>query len=337
MIITRTPFRIPLGGGGTDIPSYYSKHGGFIFSTTIDKYMYIMIHRPLVDDLIRVIYSQSERVEKIDQLRHDIVRASLEFMGIENAIQIASIADIPAGTGLASSSAYAVGLLHGLHVLKRDYVSLQTLAEEACRIELDILKKPIGKQDQYLSALGGFLVLEIESDGTVHVRRAKISDQTLDQLNANILFFYTGISRSADEILLHQSTAAQRDDSSVVETLHRIKEIGREILRSIEEGDLNRFGRLLHEHWTVKKNLSPKVSDSRIDRLYNIARNCGALGGKIMGAGGGGFFMFYIKEGHQRLRDAMKKENLREMRYSFDFEGTKLLSNLFSWRNRPWP
>jgi len=337
MIITRTPFRIPLGGGGTDLPSYYSKHGGFIFSATIDKYMYILIHRPFVDDLIRIIYSKSERVEKTSEVKHDIARAALEYMGVENAIQTASIADIPAGTGLGSSSAYAVGLLHGLHVLKRDYVPLETLAEEACHIELDILKKPIGKQDQYLSALGGFLVLEIDPDGTVHVRRARISDQTLSQLNANILFFYTGVSRSADEILEHQSAAARRDVSATVESLHRIKEIGREILSSIEGRDLSSFGRLLHEHWTTKKSLSPKISDPRIDRIYDIARDCGALGGKIMGAGGGGFFLFYIEEGHQRLREAMKQENLREMRYSFDFEGTKLLFNLFSWRNRQWP
>ncbi len=337
MIITRTPFRIPLGGGGTDLPSYYSKHGGFIFSATIDKYMYVLIHRPIVDDLIRIIYSRSERVEKISEVRHDIVRAALEYVGIENAVQIASIADIPAGTGLGSSSAYAVGLLHGLHVLKRDYVSLETLAEEACHIELDLLQKPIGKQDQYLSALGGFLVLEIDADGTVHVRRARISDQTLSQLNANVLFFYTGTSRSADEILKDQSQAAQRDESAVVESLHRIKEIGREILSSVEAGNLTNFGRLLHEHWTTKKKLSPKISDARTDRLYNIARDCGALGGKIMGAGGGGFFLFYIEEGHNRLREAMKRENLREMRYSYDFEGTKLLLNLFSWRNQQWP
>ncbi len=337
MIITRTPFRIPLGGGGTDLPSYYSKHGGFIFSATIDKYMYVLIHRPIVDDLIRIIYSQSEKVEKVSELRHDIVRAALEHMGIESAIQIASIADIPAGTGLGSSSAYAVGLLHGLHVLKRDYVPLETLAEEACHIELDILKKPIGKQDQYLSALGGFVVMEIDPDGSVHARRAKISDRTLSQLNANVLFFYTGISRSADEILSHQAAAAERNESAIVESLHRIKEIGREVLQSIEEGNLTNFGRLLHEHWTVKKNLSSKISDSRMDRIYKIARDCGALGGKIMGAGGGGFFLFYIEEGHHRLREAMRGENLREMRYSFDFEGTKLLFNLFSWRNRQWP
>jgi D-glycero-alpha-D-manno-heptose-7-phosphate kinase len=325
MILTRTPFRIPLGGGGTDLPFYYSKHGGFIFSATIDKYMYILIHRPVVDDLIRVIYSRSEKVEKVSQVQHDIVRAALQSMGIEKTIQIVSVADIPAGTGLGSSSAYAVGLLHGLHVLKKQYFSLESLAAEACRIEMDVLKKPIGKQDQYLSALGGFLVLEINREGAVSVRKASISDHTLDRLNENILFFYTGTSRSADEILRDQSAAARREESAVVESLHRIKEIGREILKSIEEGNLRRFGRLLHEHWTVKKNLSPKVSDPRIDRLYETARDCGVLGGKIMGAGGGGFFLFYIEEGHRRLREAMKRENLREMRYRFDFEGTKLL------------
>lgn len=337
MIITRTPFRIPLGGGGTDLPSYYSKHGGFIFSATIDKYMYLFIHRPLVDDLIRVIYSHSERVEKVSEIQHDIVRASLNHIGVENAIQIASIADIPAGTGLGSSSAYAVGLLHGLHVLKGECVPVETLAEEACHIEIDLLKKPIGKQDQYLAALGGFVVLQIDPEGAVHARRANISDAVLDRLNANILFFYTGISRSAEDILMHQSAAAARDESAVVENLHRIKQIGREILSAVEAGNLRRLGELLHEHWMTKKNLSDKVTDPRMNQIYEIARECGALGGKIMGAGGGGFFLFYIEEGHQRLREAMKKENLREMRYTFDFEGTKLLSDFCSRRNHMCP
>jgi D-glycero-alpha-D-manno-heptose-7-phosphate kinase len=173
--------------------------------------------------------------------------------------------------------------------------------------------------------VGGFLVLEIDPEGAVSVRKANISNHTINRLNENMLFFYTGTSRSADEILRDQSAAARREESAVVESLHRIKEIGREILKSIEEGNLRRFGRLLHEHWTVKKNLSPKVSDPRIDGLYETARDCGVLGGKIMGAGGGGFFLFYIEEGHRRLREAMKRENLREMRYRFDFEGTKLL------------
>jgi len=330
VIITRTPFRIPLGGGGTDLPSYYSQYGGFVFSATIDKYMYITVHRPFEDDLIRIIYSQPERVANLSELKHDIARSVLEYMGVEKAIQIASIADVPAGTGLGSSSAYAVGLLHGLHALQGDSVSPETLAEEACHIELDVLKKPIGKQDQYLSALGGFLVLKIDPDGTVHLRRATISHQTRRQLNDNLLFFYTGISRSADEILQHQSAATQRNESSVVESLHRIKQIGREILLSVERGDLTRFGHLLHEHWTVKKSLSPKISDPRIDRLYSMARDSGAIGGKIMGAGGGGFLLFYIEQGHHRLREAMKRENLREMRYSFDFEGSKVLLNLLS-------
>jgi D-glycero-alpha-D-manno-heptose-7-phosphate kinase len=325
MIITRTPFRIPLGGGGTDLPSYYSKHGGFIFSATIDKYMYIAIHRPFVDDLIRVIYSKSECVEKVAELRHDIVRAALETMGIEKGIQIASIADIPAGTGLGSSSAYAVGLLHGLHVLKQEDATRESLAEEACRIEIDILGKPIGKQDQYVTALGGFVVLGIEPDGIVEVRRATISDDVLRTLNANMLFFYTGKSRRADEVLRDQDAAAERDESRVVEGLHEIKRIGREILQAIEGGDMDRFGHLLHEHWTVKKTLGSRISEPRMDRIYEIARDCGAVGGKIVGAGGGGFFLFYVREGHDGLREAMRRENLREMRYTFDFEGTKRL------------
>ncbi|MDI7259767.1 MAG: galactokinase [Thermodesulfobacteriota bacterium] len=333
MIITRTPFRVPLGGGGTDLPSYYSKYGGFIFSAAIDKYMFISINQPIVDELIRIKYSKSETVSSVDEVQHEIVREILRCLGIKNRIEVTSMADVPAGTGLGSSGAYTVGLLNGLHTLKRESLTLQQLAEEACKIEIDILGKPIGKHDQYIAAFGGLTCLEIEKDGTVKVCNGQISHAVIDELEKNILLFYTGISRDANEILSSQSQAAKEDDNRVVDTLHRIKEIGYQVKEALEDGNLAKFGYLLDKHWQTKKNLSGKISDSRIDRLYEKAKENGALGGKIMGAGGGGFFMFYCEEHRNRLRKAMAEEGLREMRYRFDFEGSKVLINLFNPRD----
>jgi D-glycero-alpha-D-manno-heptose-7-phosphate kinase len=255
MIITRTPFRVPLGGGGTDLPSYYSKYGGFIFSAAIDKYMFISINQPVVDDLIRIKYSKSETVASVDEVQHEIVREALRYLGLKKAIEVVSMADVPAGTGLGSSGAYTVGLLNGLHTLKRDSLTLQDLAEEACQIEIDILKKPIGKHDQYLAAFGGLTCLEIEKDGKVSVCSGNISHNTMDELEKNILLFFTGISRDANDILSSQSKATENEDNQVVDTLHRIKEIGYQIKEALEDGNLAKFGYLLDKHWKTKKNL----------------------------------------------------------------------------------
>src|SRR4030042_3147955 len=333
LIISRSPFRVPLGGGGTDLPSYYSKYWGFIFSAAIDKYMFISINQPIVDDLIRIKYSKSETVSSVDEVQHEIVREALQYLGFKNAIEVVSMADVPAGTGLGSSGAYTVGLLNGLHTLKRESLTLQQLAEEACKIEIDILGKPIGKHDQYIAAFGGLTCLEIEKDGNVKVCNGEISHAIIDELEKNILLFFTGTSRDANEILSSQSKGAEREDSQIVDTLHRIKEIGYQIKDALESGNLAKFGYLLDKHWHVKKNLSGKISDSKIDRLYEKAKENGALGGKIMGAGGGGFFMFYCEEHGNHLRKAMAEEGLREMRYRFDFEGSKVLINLFNPRN----
>ena len=233
MIITRTPFRFTLGGGGTDLPPYYSKYGGFIFATAIDKYMFINLNRPIVDDLIRVKYSKSETVNHREELQHDIAKEALRMTGIEKGLEIISMADVPAGTGLGSSSCYAVGLLKGLHTMKREYISLQDLAEEACDLEINRLGKPIGKQDQYMAAFGGLTVLEIDKDGSVHVSNASISDSTIDDLNRNLLMFYTKTSRSADYILAEQSAGVKEDKINVVESMHYIKELGYKILDSV--------------------------------------------------------------------------------------------------------
>jgi len=328
MIITRTPFRFTLGGGGTDLPAYYSKYGGFIFSAGINKYMFINVNRPVVDDLVRVKYTKSEIVEHRNQLQHDIAKEALKVMGIETSIEIISMADAPAGTGLGSSSCYTVGLLNALHTMKREYISLRELAEEACDLEINRLGKPMGKQDQYMAAYGGLTVLDIEKDGDVHVRAAEVADSTIDDLGRNLLMFYTGTSRSADTILSQQSKGAKEEKKSVVESMHYIKKIGYEILEGVESGDITDVGLLFDKHWRYKKRISAKMSNPRFDEIYEIARRNGALGGKISGAGGGGFFLFYVEENHTKFREVMKELGLREMRYRFDFEGTKVLVNL---------
>ena len=328
MIITRTPFRFTLGGGGTDLPAYYERHGGFIFAAAINKYMFINLNQPVVDDLVRVKYTKSETVFHRDEIEHDIAREAMRMMDIENGIEIISIADVPAGTGLGSSSCYTVGLLNGLHSIQRKYVPLQALAEEACDLEISRLGKPVGKQDQYMATFGGLTVLDIENDGTVHVRRAKISDDCLDELNRNLLMFYTNTSRSADAILSEQSAGAKEEKKNIVESMHYIKEIGYKILDNVESGNITGVGLMFDEHWKYKKRISSKMSNPRFDEIYATAKENGALGGKISGAGGGGFFLFYVEERGADLRKAMMKMGLREMRYSFDLEGTKISVNL---------
>jgi D-glycero-alpha-D-manno-heptose-7-phosphate kinase len=327
MIITRTPFRITLGGGGTDLPSYYEKYGGFIFSAGLDKYMFIDSNRSVADDLIRVKYSKSETVESVDELQHDIAREILQHTGVLKNIEISSLADIPAGTGLGSSSCYAVGLLHAIHTMKREYVPLAQLAEMDFQIEANILKRPIGKQDPYMAAFGGLTVLEIAEDGTVKVRKANVSFEVADELNKNMLIFFTGKTRSADDILREQEKGAKEEKASVVDSMHYIKDIGYQILEAVESGNIDVVGRKFHEHWQYKKKISSKMSNPEFDRIYEAARESGALGGKISGAGGGGFFTFYVPDQQRTFREKMRELGLREMRYRFDFEGSKVLTD----------
>ncbi len=330
MIVTRTPFRITLGGGGTDLPSYYRRFGGFVVSAAIDKYMFIVVNTPVVDELIRVNYSKSETVGAPGEVQHSIAREALRLRGISGAIQIISLADAPAGCGVGSSSAYAVGLLNALHTLDQDPVSRQQLAEEACHIEIDILGKPIGKQDQYIAAFGGLRILNIDNDGRVEVSSLELSQEVLEQLEENILIYYTGISRDGLEILEHQDSRTRHDDPEVLRSLHDIKALGIEICTALQAGDCRRFGGLTHEHWMRKKSLSKEVTSSRIDEWYELARRHGAIGGKITGAGGGGFLTLYVEGPKKPLREAMKRAGLREVRVRFDFEGTKILTDQIS-------
>ena len=325
MIITRTPFRITLGGGGTDLPSYYSKHGGFIFSAGIDKYMLITLNRPVIDESIHVKYSKLETVHSVGELQHDIAREILRYTGIEKNIDINSVGDLPAGTGLGSSSCYAVGLLHAIHALQRRYISLAELAEEDFKIEAGILKRPIGKQDPYMAAFGGLAVLDIGKDGSVKVRKANVSPENADELNHNMLAFYTGLTRSADMILGEQTKAVTENQKDVVESMHYIKELGYEILEAIESGEIDEVGKKFHAHWQHKKRISTKMSNPEFDKIYAKAIENGALGGKISGAGGGGFFVFYVPGNQKKFRETMKELGLREMRYRFEFEGSKVV------------
>ena len=328
MIIARTPFRLQLGGGSTDLPSYYRQHGGFIFAVTINLYMYIGVNRPPIDDLIRVKYSQSEEVEHISHLKHDLVRGALQRTGIGKMIEITSKADVPSGTGLGSSGSYLVGLLNALHALKGENVSRRQLAEEAFEISTEDLGLPDGKQDFYAAAFGNFCVLEIAPSGAVAVSHADIPRSTQQEFENRTMLFYTGVTRSSGDILKEQHQAVSQNNSAALELKHQTKQIGREILRSFEAGDLNRYGDLLHQHWEIKKQMSDKMSTPLFDEIYAKARALGALGGKIQGAGGGGFFMIHAREGAPgAIRKLFAQYGMREVPFRIDSGGTQILLN----------
>jgi len=330
MIITKTPFRITLGGGGTDLPSFYREHGGFVLAVAIDKHMYLNVNTPILDDGIRVQYSKTEIVGHVNEIQHTLAREALRFFHIQNGIEIVSIADIPAGTGLGSSSCYLVGLLNAMHTLTQTPTSPSELAEEACHIELERLKKPIGKQDQYMAAFGGLTEIQISKEGEVRAARLCVPVELVETLENNTLLFYTGSSRDAIGILEKQDAAAKKKDHGVVGSLTEIKEIGIEIRDQIMRGNLRRFGELLDVHWQVKKKLSNGVSNPQIDAWYELARRNGAIGGKISGAGGGGFLMLYCEENKAQLREALRRAGLKELNFRFEFEGSKVVFDMVS-------
>src|SRR6266404_275262 len=330
MILTRTPFRLTLGGGGTDLPSFDHEHGVFILAAGIDKYMFLNVNTPIVDDKIRVKYTSSEEVDHVEEVRHTLAREALKLTGLANGIEIVSLVDIPSGTGLFSSSCYLVGLLSGLRTLLQKPVGPQDLAEEACHIELEILNKPIGKQDQYMAAFGGLTCLWIERDGTVKVERLPVSTDLVSALERNIMLFYTHSTRDATSILEKQNEATLKKDEQVVRNLLEIKDIGIEIRKAILSGNLRRFGELLDVHWQCKKGLSKGITNSQIDEWYALAKSNGAIGGKISGAGGGGFLMLYCEDDRQRLRDAMGSAGLRELAFRIEVEGSKVVFDIVS-------
>lgn len=335
MIVTRTPFRVTLGGGGTDLPSYYEKHGGFIFAMGLNKYMYLCVNRPATDEKVRLHYSKSEEVDRVSELKHELAREALTHYGIIRGIEISSLADIPAGTGVGSSSCYLVGLLNALSAFKRQYCSLQQHAEDACHIELNVLKKGIGKQDQYMAAFGGFTVLEIARDGKVRVRTLEMGESAIADLVANTHIYNTGTRRDAPEVLAEQNKAMKEKtapNASVVEdSLNYIKDLGYKILDQIERENFDDFGNSLHEHWEKKRRMSAKISNSQWDEIYDETRkNYNVLGGKIIGAGGGGFLMLYCNKNHKKLEQYMASLGMPRIHYSVDREGTKIMASMVS-------
>ncbi len=330
MIITRTPFRVTLGGGGTDLPSFYQEYGGFILAMGIDKYMYLNVNTPIVDDKIRVKYAQSEVVDNVDEVEHTLAREALRYFGINSGIEIVSIADIPAGTGLGSSSAYLVGLVNAMHALTQNPVGPHQLAREACHIELEVLKKPIGKQDQYMAAFGGLTRLDISKDGQVRVTRLGLDVEVLEALEHNILMFYTHDTRDATSILRKQDSATKRNDTVVVSSLREIKDIGIEAYNAIVNGKLRRFGELMDVHWQTKKRLAEGITNQQIDAWYELAKRNGAIGGKISGAGGGGFLMLYCEGNATQVREVMRAAGLRQLNFRLDFEGSKVIFDVVS-------
>jgi len=325
MIITRSPLRISLGGGGTDLPSYYREHGGFLVAGALDKYVYLTLHRTFVPDLI-VKYSKLERVATAAQLEHPIIREAFALLGMEGrSLELTSMADIPGGTGLGSSGSFTTALLKVLHAANKNLISPAELAEQACHIELDRLGEPIGKQDQYIAAVGGITAFTFHKDGRVEFRPCKISEETLFNLEDNLLLFFTGYSRSASAILKDQNDKSKQQNQAMLDNLHYTKDLGYQSLAALEAGDLEQFARLMDVHWQRKKARSTGMSNAHINEWYDHAMAHGALGGKLIGAGGGGFLMFYASD-KTKLRHAMREKGLQEVRFRFDFEGTKVVA-----------
>jgi D-glycero-alpha-D-manno-heptose-7-phosphate kinase len=302
-------------------------HGGFVVTTALDKYVYLVVkHR--FEEEIRLSYSVTEIVKSIDDIKHPVVREGLRLLKLTSHLEIVSLADVPAETGLGSSGSFTVGLLHALRVFKDESPSREELARQACFLEMDILKEPSGVQDPYIAAFGGFTCLDIAEDGKVRVSPLKIADDAVHELENNMVFFYTGLKRSSAMVLQDQRKSILDDKSKALDSMHIIKDIGFKVKRALENGDLSEFGRLQHEHWLAKKGTSARISSDPIDRYYQKGLKSGALGGKLVGAGGGGFLVFYCEDGKDRLRKTMSKEGLTEVRFRFEPSGSKIVINI---------
>ncbi len=321
MIITRTPLRISIGGGGTDLPSYYRNFGGFVISAAIDKYIYITINRSFFPGYF-LKYSEMEHALAVESIKHRLIREVLTVFPVPGPLEIVSIADVPAGTGLGSSGAFTVGLVHGLLAHKRAHVDAGMLASSAVQIELERLGEPIGKQDQYIAAYGGILVQEYNDDESVTVYPLAMSDESLRELRDSLMLFFVGTTRSASSILQDQKTRSEENDQAMIDSLHFAKQLGREIGKVLCAGDIPSFGRLMHQHWLRKRKRSKGMSNDRIDELYEVGcREGGAAGGKLVGAGGSGFLLFQTQD-RARLRRVMSQAGLREVDFCFDFDGS---------------
>jgi D-glycero-alpha-D-manno-heptose-7-phosphate kinase len=324
MIIARSPLRITFGGGGTDLHSYYREHEGFLVAAAIDKYVYVTVTRPFTEG-IYLKYSQLEHVDKISQVQHPIIRESLNIVGFKTPqVEITTLADIPAGTGLGSSGSFTTALLKALYTHRRRHLNQVELAELACHLEIDRLGEPIGKQDQYIAAVGGVTCFTFHKDDTVTAEPLSISMDTMFDLEDNLLLFFTGISRSAGSILKDQNTRTKESDSEMLANLHYVKELGYLCKEALEKSNSRLFGELMHEHWEHKKRRSGGISNPKVDEWYELGMKNGAVGGKLVGAGGGGFLMFMAHD-RNKLRHTMAAAGLEEVRFRFDFEGTKVM------------
>jgi D-glycero-alpha-D-manno-heptose-7-phosphate kinase len=326
VIITRSPLRVSLGGGGTDLPSYYREHCGFVIAGAIDKYVYINVHSRFVEGFL-LKYSVLEEVATAADIRHPIIREALRLIQVHATnLEITSMADIPAGTGLGSSGSFTTALLKALHAHKKNLVHPRELAEQACHLEIDVLRETVGKQDQYIAAFGGITCFEFCRNGSVQACPLAISEETLFNLEDNLLLFFTGYSHSASALLKEQHDKTSQSDKEMTENLHFVKELGLRSKDALESGKLTEFGNLMNVHWQYKKRRSAGMSNPKIDEWYDAALASGAVGGKLVGAGGGGFLMFYARD-KARLRHAMREQGLREVRFRFDFEGTRVVSH----------
>lgn len=324
MIISRTPLRITLGGGGTDLPSYYERFGGFVMSAAISQYIFIAVNRTFTPSYF-LKYSALEQVERPGDIEHPIIREVLLAHDVGPSVEIVSMADIPSGTGLGSSGAFTVGLLHAICAFSRNHMSAGELADEACVIEIDRLQRPVGKQDQYVAAFGGIKCFDFLPGGQVEVSPLAISSDTVHDLEEHLLMFFTGHSRSAHQVLVEQKTRSEAGDLQMIDNLHYVKELGLQCRAALEEGDTEGFARTMHEHWEHKKKRSASMSNRSIDRWYQLGRQAGALGGKLVGAGAGGFLLFYTRD-PRALRQAMVAEGLSEVRFTFDYQGSTIIT-----------
>jgi D-glycero-alpha-D-manno-heptose-7-phosphate kinase len=326
MIITCSPMRISLGGGGTDLPSYYRQCGGFVMAAAIDKYVYITLHETFEEKII-IKYSKMEVVDRVQEIQHPIIREALKLVDIGVPhLEIASMSDIPASTGLGSSGSFTTALLRALHSLKRNIVGRKDLAEQACHVEIDLLGEPIGKQDQFIASYGGITCFDYRCDDEVDVSPLRIDPITLHNLEDNLMLFFTKYTRNASEILRDQDARSRQGDQSMIENLHVVKQLGYESKAALEAGDLHGFAEIMHVHWQHKKKRTAGMSNGKIDQYYELARSSGALGGKLIGAGGGGFLMVYTED-KTRLRRAMHDAGLREVRFRFDFQGCRVIAD----------
>jgi D-glycero-alpha-D-manno-heptose-7-phosphate kinase len=328
LIVSRAPFRFSLGGGGTDLPAYYREHGGFVVSAAIDSYMYVTAN-PRFYPSIRLAYSETEIVDDVAHIRHPIFREALQMAGISSSIELTSVADLPSNSGLGSSSSFTVALLNALYTYKREFVSCERLAREACELEMERLAEPVGKQDQYIAAFGNVTALSIDRDGSVTAEPVPVRGEVLDELQSNLLVMYSGVERAAKLVLAEQSRRVKDAEPATLAGMHRIKALGRDVYDLLVRGDVDQYGELLHEHWQHKRRLASKMTDASLDEHYAAARQAGAIGGKLIGAGGGGFFMFYVRPGERRsVLQTLVARGLRPLRFRFDLDGARILLNL---------